>query len=440
MSNRRLELLDGLEIKPTSCVAFVGAGGKTSAIFTLVKEFQERIFISTTTHFSIDQLSYSKNQWIVDSSENLKSIDFTLPGSHIFVSSKVENERVKGASLEILDRLQRRTKSSHVPLLIEADGARRLPLKTPAEHEPVIPGWVDTVVVCCGLSALGKPLTDEFVHRSDLAAELVKKNKGDLIEMQDLVTILTNENGGIKSIPENARRILILNQTDSLADLDQVKKLISELLKTYSVVILCSLKNHKINFIYKRSSGVILAAGESRRFGRNKLKELWRGKPLVRHVAENALASNLFNTTVVVGHDHEAIMEILEDLNVDCIMNSDWQEGQGTSVKIAITKIKHKTDGVVFLLGDQPQINRALINKLLEEHARTLSPIIAPYYHKKRGNPVLFDKSLFDALVKISGDRGGKTLFDRFPITKLDWDNPNILLDIDFPEDLTKLG
>ena len=435
-----MTLIQGIEINPTSCVAFVGAGGKTSAIFTLVDELQERTFISTTTHFSIEQLINSTYQWKVDSSENLNNIDFTLPGSHIFVSSKVENDRVKGINLRILKKLQQIARRSHVPLLIEADGARRLPLKTPAEHEPVIPNWVDTVVVCCGLSVLGKPLSDEYVHRSDLVAKIIHKEKGELIEVQDIVKVITHENGGIKSIPKKARRILILNQTDSQIDLTQVKNAIPDLLKTFSTVILCSLKNHKVNYIFKRSSGVILAAGESKRFGRNKLKETWLGKTIIRHVAENALASNLCKTYVVVGHDQEAIIEILKDLDVEFILNSRWQQGQGTSVRSAVKKIMNITDSAIFLLGDQPQIKSALINRILEEHARTLSPIIAPFYHKKRGNPVLFDKSLFDELIKLQGDQGGKALFDRFPITILPWENPEIILDIDFPEDLVKLS
>lgn len=432
--------MQGLEINPTSCVAFVGAGGKTSAIFTLVKELKDRIFISTTTHFSIEQLRNSKYQWKVDRSENLNSIDFTLPGSHIFISSQVENERVKGISSKMLKKLQRTAKHIHVPLLIEADGARRLPLKTPAEHEPVIPDWVDTVVVCCGLSVLGKPLSDEYIHRSDLVEKIINKEKGELIEVQDLVKVITHENGGIKSIPIKARKILILNQTDSQTNLTQVKNVIPDFLKTFSTVILCSLKNHKINYIYKRSSGVILAAGESKRFGRNKLKEIWREKTIIRHVAENALASNLCKTYVVVGHDQKAIIEILKDLDVDFILNSKWQQGQGTSVRSAVKKIMNITDSAIFMLGDQPQIKSALINHILEEHARTLSPIIAPFYHNKRGNPVLFDKSLFDELIKLQGDQGGKALFDRFPISKLPWDNPDIVLDIDFPEDLGKLS
>ncbi len=76
-----------------------------------------------------------------------------------------------------------------------------------------------------------------------------------------------------------------------------------------------------------------------------------------------------------------------------------------------------KTDAVIFLLADQPHVPAALVRALLEQHAQTGVPIIAPLIGEQRGNPVLFDRSTFPDLMSLHGDAGGRLVFSRYPIT-----------------------
>ncbi|MCJ7708558.1 MAG: NTP transferase domain-containing protein, partial [Anaerolineales bacterium] len=84
-------------------------------------------------------------------------------------------------------------------------------------------------------------------------------------------------------------------------------------------------------------------------------------------------------------------------------------------------------------------IDSSLIQALIRAHRRTLSPIVAPRVGDRWANPVLFDRATFPALQTISGDRGGRALFDRFRISGIEWD-ASILLDVDTPDDLRTLG
>jgi molybdenum cofactor cytidylyltransferase len=93
----------------------------------------------------------------------------------------------------------------------------------------------------------------------------------------------------------------------------------------------------------------------------------------------------------------------------------------------------------VFFLADQPQIPVPLVSALIKQHSKHLAAITAPRVNEKRGNPVLFDRITFPELMQLSGDMGGRKLFDRYTVDYVDWDDPNILLDVDTPEDYTQL-
>jgi molybdenum cofactor cytidylyltransferase len=97
------------------------------------------------------------------------------------------------------------------------------------------------------------------------------------------------------------------------------------------------------------------------------------------------------------------------------------------------------TGSVVFLLADQPQIPPDLVRALIEKHTRTLAPVIAPRVEGQRGNPVLFDRSTFPDLLALKGDTGGRAIFSRYPIEWIDWDDHNLLLDVDSEADYERL-
>lgn len=192
-------------------------------------------------------------------------------------------------------------------------------------------------------------------------------------------------------------------------------------------------------------SGIVLAAGLSRRFGAEpgELKQLapFLGRPLVRRIAEEALASRLDRVVVVTGHGAAEVEGALEDLDVDVVFNPRFGEGKSTSVKAGLDAVAARSDAVLFLPCDQPFLTAAVIDRILWAYERTGGPILAPVFDGRRGAPVLFDRRFFSELLELQGDDGGRRVLGRHRqkvlTVKLDDELP--LLDADTPEELEAL-
>ncbi len=130
-------------------------------------------------------------------------------------------------------------------LLIEADGSRQRPLKAWAEHEPPIPDFVDTVVHIAGLSGLGKPLNEENIHRPEIFAKLSGIKIGEFVTQDGIIKVVTHPEGGLKNIPTHARKVIVLNQSDT-PELQSVAHGMSHvLLSSFDSVIVSSLKQEE---------------------------------------------------------------------------------------------------------------------------------------------------------------------------------------------------
>ena len=342
----------------------------------------------------------------------------------------------------------------NLSLLIEADGSHTCPLKAPSEHEPAIPDFAQTIIVVAGLKGLGKPLTKNWVHRPEKFAELSGLQIGEEVTGDALVKVMLNKDGGLKKIPPNARRIALLNQADTPELQSQAKMISEKLIPGYHSTIIASLSGDNMEFssngnlrqerergihaVVEQIGGIILAAGGSSRFGEPKQLLLWKGEPLVRHVATTALKAGLSPVVVVVGSSGVEVEAVINDLPVRIVNNKDWMTGISSSIKVGITALPKEIGGAVFLQVDQPHIPTLLIKSLIEAHQITLNPIIAPQIDGQRGNPVLFDACTFLKLLSLEGDVGGRVLFGQFPVQWLTWHDSNLLMDIDSLEDYQK--
>jgi molybdenum cofactor cytidylyltransferase len=370
------------------------------------------------------------------------------PGVTLITGSlNPDKNRTLGVTLQDLERIRAISERWGTPLLIEADGSRRRPVKAPAVHEPPIPELVNTVVVVAGISAIGKPLTEEWVFRPELFSDITGLQPGENITLKAIAQAMAHPEGGLKNIPINAQRFVLLNQADT-PDLQSQAALISmQLFNDYHSIIVCSLAPNnstqqsiaQIHAVYQSIAAVILAAGGSRRFGSPKQLLDWHGKPLVWHVAHKALKSGMNPVVVVCGRDMLEIRKALSDLPVELVENPDWQEGQGTSVQLGTQAVSARCGGIVFMLADQPQIPSPLLHALLGTHAQKLCPIIGPMIDGKRANPVLFDQVTFKDLSTLSGEVGGRKLFSKFGVEWIPWYDHAALLDVDTPEDYTRL-
>jgi len=441
-----MHLIRALRLDQSSAprVAFVGAGGKTAALFQCAHEFQNSVLVTATTHLAVNQLTGADRHLFED---QISDLEDQLPSGVTLITGSLdgESERTLGVTSAKLEHLLALAEKHEVPLLVEADGSRQRPLKAPAHHEPPIPEFVDTVVVVAGLSGLGQPLTSQIVHRPEIFTALSGLIENEPITPSALTRVLLHPSGGLKNIPARARRLVLLNQADTPALQAQASQMAEDLLPEFEAVVTGSLHpSHsgaqpQIQVVLEKIAAVILAAGESRRFGSPKQLLDWHGQPLIWHVAQRAVQADLSPVIVVGGAQTEQILQALRDLPVTVIHNPDWQQGQGTSVGVGTSAVPGQNGGSLFLLADQPQIPVTLLRSLVAEHAQTLHPIIAPLVDGQRANPVLFDRVTFSELRKLNGDMGGRKLFSKYPVRWLPWHDSAPLLDVDTLADYQRL-
>lgn len=155
---------------------------------------------------------------------------------------------------------------------------------------------------------------------------------------------------------------------------------------------------------------VILAAGASSRLGRPKQLLELRGEPLLRHTVRQALASRACEVIVVLGNEGAAIAEAVGQLGQRTVLNPDFASGQSTSLVAGIRSVDPEADAVLLMLGDQPTVSTAVLDRLIERFESGRGPIIQPLYDGVPGNPVLFRRDLFPELLAVTGDRGAREI------------------------------
>ena len=457
-----IDLLNAFRLGPTPRLALVGAGGKTSVLFSLARAYTRAgvsPILTATTHLATSQLGLADRHFVVTDRAEVAAIAKDLAsGVTLITGPDAGAGRVSGLDAGTLAGVLALADQRRVPLLVEADGSRRRPLKAPADHEPAIPAFADQVLVVAGLSGLGKPLDRAHVHRPERFSALSGIGIGAVVTPQALVRVVAHPHGGLKNIPPGARRVVLLAQATTADCRAQAKELAEALIPPFQAVVVADVSQPggvppeqswqaggeevpaRVYAVYEPIAGIVLAAGESSRFGGSPKQLLdWQGEPMVRVVAQTALAAGLSPVVVVTGAFAGSVEPVLTDLPVTLVRNRRWREGQSASVKAAVGVLPPDTGAALFLLADQPQIPPTLVRALVDRHRQTLSPIVAPLIDGRRGNPALFDRVTFPDLLALQGDTGGRPLFARYPVTWVTWHDPGLANDVDTPEDYRRL-
>ncbi len=427
----------------SACIAFTGAGGKTTALFHLANTLSKNspVIVSASAHLGAWQVAFADIHLVADSPTAMENLDHTLKGITL-ITGGFDVGRTKPLDLESLHWLYQYCKSHSIPLLIEADGSRQKPLKAWAEHEPPVPAFVEQVVQVVGLSGLGKPLSEEIVHRPEIFSNISGLKPGEVISSDALTRVLIHQKGGLKNIPPDARKVILLNQADTPELQSIAHGMARSLLSNFDSVIVSSLAQEKIFAVHEPVAGIVLAAGGATRFGKPKQVLDWKDQPFVRAVARTALEAGLAPVLVVTGANGELVEAAVKDLNVVIVKNDEWGSGQASSIKAGIrsfTSAGKRIGGAIFLLADQPQLTTSIVRALVESHAEGLYPIVAPMVLEQRANPVLFDQVTFADLMKIEGDVGGRAIFHQHQVEYLPWHDDRMLLDVDTPEHYQRL-
>ena len=435
-------LMQAIRASTSSIIAFTGAGGKTTAMFQLARELstKSRVLVTASSHLGAWQLALADKHLVVTSLELLNTLenesqDITL------LTGELEGERTKPLEEDILNRLSEFCRQRSIPLLIEADGSREKPLKAWAEHEPPIPPMVNHVVQVVGLTGIGKPLNDETVHRSEIFSELSGLGHGEIITPEALASVLIHPKGGRKNTPQGARKTILLNQADTPELQAVAQGMVTTLLQDFHSIVIASLKTGEIFAAHERVAGIVLAAGESSRFGEPKQLLDWNGQPFVWAVAKTALDAGLDPVIVVTGSNGENVQAAIQGLNVGVVTNESWPSGQGSSIRTGVQVLKKENNvgAAIFLLVDQPQVTKSVLQALREKHAEGLFPVVAPLVIDHRANPVLFDQATFPDLMELEGDVGGRAIMHKHHVEYLPWHDDRLLLDVDTPEQYQRL-
>jgi molybdenum cofactor cytidylyltransferase len=159
-------------------------------------------------------------------------------------------------------------------------------------------------------------------------------------------------------------------------------------------------------------AGILLAAGLSRRFGRQKLLQPYRGELLVRKTARCFLEAGLQPVVAVVSND-PAFGDALAGLHLTMVENARPEDGISSSIALGLRALPDTTTAALIGVADQPNLSAEAVEELLR--AFSAGRIVVPRFGDHRGNPPVFDRRFFDELMELRGDRGGQVVVTAHP-------------------------
>lgn len=185
-------------------------------------------------------------------------------------------------------------------------------------------------------------------------------------------------------------------------------------------------------------SACVLAAGLSRRMGRDKLALPLDGVSVLQRTVALAEAVSFDEIVVVTRPDTDAGLSATGRRRL--VVNPDPERGIASSIRVGVQNLGEDAVGVAILLGDQPFVRAVTIQLLLDGFLRSTERVLYPTFEGRRGHPVFWRRSLFEELAALRGDVGAKELIGRYggvssgiPVT-----DPGVCLDIDTPEDYAR--
>ena len=190
------------------------------------------------------------------------------------------------------------------------------------------------------------------------------------------------------------------------------------------------------------TGAIILAAGESKRFGQPKQLVQLEGVPLVRRIADHARDAGCSPVIVVVGSEDQpgaSEVEGAAGLGGDTliIVNEAWRSGIGSSIRagVQLAATMPEVDGIILMVCDQPAVDHAILKKLISTRKQSARDIVACAYAGTMGVPTLFTRACFRELLQLPNDQGGKSIILREPerVTTVSFEQGS--LDIDTRED-----
>ena len=186
-------------------------------------------------------------------------------------------------------------------------------------------------------------------------------------------------------------------------------------------------------------AAIVLAAGASSRMGRPKLTIPQDGVPMLGRVLETLRRSAVGRVIVVLGANAADVRKQVRFEGEVVVVNQRYADGMSGSLRLGLEKVGD-VDAAIFVLGDQPFVLATTIDRLVSEHESSGARIVVPTYQGTRGNPVLFDRSIFPLIARISGDVGARSVVQSraADVLEVEVADRGVLVDIDTPSDLRR--
>ena len=436
-----MKLRQAFQITRGDVVALVGAGGKTSTLMALAHELADegwRVLTTTTTRIAEEELRLMPHA--IQPQAGAQAISDALAQHRFtFVYSDIRGGKAYGVASAawLLDSVDADV------LIVEADGARRLPFKAPYPHEPVIPPETSLVVPIASVSALGQPLDDTHVYNAQAMTDKFGFYPGGAVKSPWIAQVLRDEEMGLRGVPENARVIAWLNGTPSSGYLRARARLIAKLTlrspRVYGVALGSARASDPVCEVQRTVGAVILAAGLSRRMGEPKVLLPWtNGTTILEHIIRQLMLARVDPITVVVGNRADDVRAVAERAGARVVFNPDYATGEMlSSLKTGLRSMSANTAAALVVLGDQPRLQPRTVDQVLMAYAEGKGEIVAPSYQMRRGHPILIDRRFWKEILDLPPDGAPRDVINRYPaqLAHVVVETDSVLRDVDTPED-----
>lgn len=354
------------------------------------------------------------------------------------VVSRTEGSKHIGITPEQADRLAR----SLDHLIVEADGARGLPLKLPRPGEPVLPPSTTHLVVVVGLGALDRPAGPDTCFDFDSLVERRLLSPGTPLDAAAIRSLLLGPHGYLPLAVPPLETYILVNGDDSRRASSLADTLWHPAL---SGVIAASARSGAASLVtnaHSRVAGIVLAAGLSERFGTQKLTKEVDGVPLVRRAVRAALGAGLHRVFLVTGRaagEVERAAGAPGDPRLTVVRNPRPEEGMGSSLRLGLGAARAGADAVMIFLADMPGVDASLASSVLDAYTRSAARVAAPLSGDRTGHPVILRSDLFDAIDGLTGESGARSIIDdNLDRSATISPDPASQHDVDTPEDLER--
>jgi molybdenum cofactor cytidylyltransferase len=442
-----MKLHQALGIARGEMVVFVGAGGKTSALLRLGTELADlgwRVLATTTTRMAADEVQRIPSLLDVGGGVRPTAISRALSQHNFtFLYSHERADKVIGISPDQVDGLVDSVDSDII--LVEADGARRLPFKAPLAHEPVIPSGATVFVPVVGFDVLGQPLDEEHVYNPAAMVEAFGFAAGERIKGPWVAAVVREDELGLKGAPPTSRIYPLINKVLPTVHQRGRARLMARLMlvnkRVNGVAIGAVQSPNPVYEVRKRIGAIVLAGGLSSRMGQPKVLMNWDNRPIINAICDKLRRARVEETIVVTGHRSSEVRAAVAKEGVMVTHNPQYARGDMlSSLQAGLRAMPPDAAAALVCLGDQPQLDVRLIYDVITNYCEGRGLIVAPSYQMRRGHPILIDRSLWPELLDLPIGAAPRDVINTHAAETayVAYKDDSILRDIDTPDDYAR--